>query len=82
MDIAEIVKLGPKERRAYEDSLKHYRDFKNALTTQFDEGKIEGKIETAINLFKLGAPLEMIIKATHFEKDELMKILKEKGHID
>ncbi len=82
MDIAEIVKLGAKERSDYEDSLKNYRDFKNALSAQFDEGKMEGKTETAINLFNLGVPLDMILKATNFEKDELLKILQEKGLLE
>ncbi len=30
------------EYRAYEDSLKHYRDLKNTIDTAFDDGKIIG----------------------------------------
>ncbi len=37
--IAEVVKLPPEERLAYENSLKIYRDLKNVTDTAFDEGK-------------------------------------------
>ncbi|WP_338848793.1 Rpn family recombination-promoting nuclease/putative transposase [Massilia sp. W12] len=41
--IAEVVKLPPDERLAYENSLKIYRDMKNVTDTAFDEGFAEGK---------------------------------------
>lgn len=41
-EAAAIAKLNQKELRAYEDSLKYYRDLKNSLDTAFDEGKEEG----------------------------------------
>ncbi len=39
--IAEIAKFN-KERAMYEDNLKYYRDFKNAIDYAFFEGKQEG----------------------------------------
>jgi predicted transposase YdaD len=44
----EITKLSPEGKEQYEESLKSYRDLKNAIDTSFDEGKIAGKIEGKI----------------------------------
>jgi len=44
-NLAEYHKLSKEERKAYEDSLKYYRDLKNSLDTAKDEGKKEGKKE-------------------------------------
>lgn len=41
-DAAQIACFNPTERRAYEDSLKHYRDLKNAVDTAREEGLEEG----------------------------------------
>ena len=41
-EAAEIAKFTPKERHAYEDSLKHYRDIKNVVDTARGEGREEG----------------------------------------
>lgn len=43
--VAEIAKFSPVEIDAYEESLKVYRDLKNALQTAKEEGKFEGKVE-------------------------------------
>ncbi len=43
--IAEVVKLPPEERLAYENSLKIYRDLKNVTDSAFDEGKEIGFAE-------------------------------------
>lgn len=51
MDIAELVNLEKKDRKAYEESLKNYRDLKNALDSSeikgFEKG-IEKGIEQGI----------------------------------
>ena len=39
---AEIANFTPKERLAYEDSLKYYRDLKNAMNTYLEEGREAG----------------------------------------
>lgn len=41
-DIAQLSQFSPEERTAYEDSLKHYRDLKNATDTARLEGTEEG----------------------------------------
>ncbi len=71
---AEIAQFDDREYEAYEESLKEYRDLKNFLDTAFYEGKIEGKIETASKLKKLGASIEMIIEATGLTQDEINKL--------
>jgi len=44
---AEIASYSDDEYAQYEESLKYYRDLNNAIDTAFDDGKIEGKVETA-----------------------------------
>ena len=41
-EAAEIAKFTPKEREAYEESLKYYRDIKNVVDTSRAEGLKEG----------------------------------------
>ena len=72
---AEIAKYSPEERELYEESLKYYRDLKNVVDTAFDDGelkgKIEGKIEIAKNLKRMGLNVEQIIEATGLSKEEI-----------
>ncbi|MDY5667088.1 MAG: Rpn family recombination-promoting nuclease/putative transposase, partial [Alloprevotella sp.] len=42
---AEIARFDKKELKAYEDSLKAYRDIKNSLDTAKEEGRAEGLAE-------------------------------------
>ncbi len=48
-EMAKIARFEPTERKAYENSLKHYRDLKNVEDTArgegYDEGKEEGHAE-------------------------------------
>ncbi len=71
---AELAKFGQTELASYENSLKIYRDLKGVIDTAFDEGKIEGKIETAKSLKKLGISVETIIEATGLTKLEIEKL--------
>lgn len=41
-EAAEIAKFTPREREAYEESLKYYRDIKNVVDTSRAEGLKEG----------------------------------------
>lgn len=50
-ETAELAKLNPTERTAYEDSLKYYRDVKNSLDTAKEEG-IEIGVERGIEIGK------------------------------
>jgi hypothetical protein len=53
MEMAELVNLEKKDRKAYEESLKNYLDLKNAL----DSSEEKGIENTTINFYKAGAPL-------------------------
>jgi predicted transposase/invertase (TIGR01784 family) len=76
---AEIAKFGQKDLYDYEMNLKIYRDYKNTITTAFDEGKLEGKleavtegkIEIAKSFKKLGVPMETIMAATGLTKEQI-----------
>ena len=75
---AEIAKFGPIEMEQYEMNLKQYRDYKNTIDTAFDDGKIEGKmegnIETAILLKKLGVDIHIISESTGLSQFEIEKL--------
>jgi predicted transposase/invertase (TIGR01784 family) len=73
-DKAELAKFGQAELANYENSLKIYRDLKGVIDTAFDEGKIEGKIETAKSLKRLGVLIETIIEATGLTKEEIERL--------
>jgi predicted transposase/invertase (TIGR01784 family) len=76
---AELAKFGQKDLYDYEMNLKIYRDYKNTITTAFDEGKLEGKleavtegkIEIAKSFKKLGVPMETIMAATGLTKEQI-----------
>ncbi len=75
---AEIAKFGTIELENYEYSLKAFRDNKAvydyAIDTAYDEGKLEGKLETAKSLKNIGVSLEIIIKATGLSKEEIKSL--------
>jgi predicted transposase/invertase (TIGR01784 family) len=71
---AEIAKYGAIELDNYENSLKSYRDLKGVIDTAFDEGKMEGKLETAKSFKKLGISIEIIIEATGLTKEEIERL--------
>ncbi|WP_158859858.1 PD-(D/E)XK nuclease family transposase [Lunatibacter salilacus] len=85
MDIAELVNMDNKERKDYEESLKNYRDLKNALDSSeekgFEMGKQVGVEETkrldVINFYKEGASLEMISRAMRMDIEKVKGILKD-----
>ncbi|MCS6834120.1 MAG: Rpn family recombination-promoting nuclease/putative transposase [Flammeovirgaceae bacterium] len=69
-EVAEIAKFTPEEQRAYEDSLKYYRDLKNVIDTSREEGFLEGMQQGIQQGIEQG-----IIK----RNIEIAKKLKEKG---
>ena len=52
----------------------YYRDIKASLDTKYEEGKIEGKIEIAVNLLKKGMSIEDIIDLTGLTKAQIEKL--------
>ncbi|AEW86268.1 PD-(D/E)XK nuclease family transposase [Flavobacterium columnare] len=71
---AELANFGQWELDKYESSLKVYRDLKSIIDTAFDDGKIEGKIETAKSLKKLGISIEIIMQSTGLTQEEINKL--------
>jgi putative protein kinase ArgK-like GTPase of G3E family len=84
MDIATIVNLEKKDRQ---QSLKQYRDLKNALDASKLEGRMEdeklgiekGKRSGVINLYKEKVPISVIAKAMELEVSRVEGILREEG---
>jgi predicted transposase/invertase (TIGR01784 family) len=83
---AEIAKFTKEEMRAYEDSLKIYRDLQNVIDTarteSREEGRMEGRIEekTAgiINALKMGMfNVEVIAQLFRESIENVLKIKKE-----
>lgn len=76
---AEIAKFTPKERTAYEESLKYYRDLQNVVDTSREKGLIEGiekgmekrNIEIAKQMKEEGFPNEQISKLTQLSIEEI-----------
>ena len=67
---AELAKFNKKERMAYEDSLKKYRDIKNIV----DTAKEERSIKIARNFLKDGLSIEIIAKNTELSIEEVQEI--------
>lgn len=76
-EVAEIAKFTPDEVKAYEDSLKSYRDLKNSLDTAREEGKLEEKRLTVLNSHKAGLAIDIISTITELSKPEIEKIINE-----
>ncbi len=69
--VAEIANFSKKEKDAYEDSLKAYRDMNNVLNTREEKGRMEGVIRVAKNLLKMGLDPEQICQATGLTKEQV-----------
>lgn len=77
---AEIAKFTPEEARAYEDSLKVYRDLKNSIDTAREEGREEGIAQVAKNLLQMGQSIVDVSKATGLSLEALDKIQASDGN--
>jgi len=77
---AEIAKFTPEEVRAYEDSLKVYRDLKNSIDTAREEGREEGIAQVAKNLLRMGQSIEDVSKATGLSLEALDKLQASDGN--
>jgi predicted transposase/invertase (TIGR01784 family) len=71
---AEIAKLKPEEMKAYEESLKTYRDQYSVIETARNEGREEEKIEIARLMKKYGDSVEKISAITGLTKEEIEKL--------
>ena len=81
-EAAEIAKFTVEERKAYEESLKYYRDIKNVVDTSREEGFEEGieqglerrSVEIAREMKEENEPIEKIMKYTGLSREEIEKL--------
>jgi predicted transposase/invertase (TIGR01784 family) len=75
---AEIAKLNPNEMKAYEESLKTYRDQYSVIESAKKEGILEGaskrEVEIARAMKKDGHPVETIARYTGLKMEEIEKL--------
>jgi predicted transposase/invertase (TIGR01784 family) len=78
-EVAEIANYDDIEQRAYQDSVKYYRDLKNVMDTAVEEAMINRNIEIIRNLIKEGADNKFISKITDmsFEQIEFIRLATE-----
>ena len=82
---AEIAKFTPEEARAYEDSLKVYRDLKNSLDTAREEGREEGREEAleqaALKMLDDKLPIEAVARYTGLTIEQVKKLAAAKNRL-
>ncbi|MDX2302052.1 MAG: Rpn family recombination-promoting nuclease/putative transposase [Microscillaceae bacterium] len=76
LELCEIPTMNPKEYAVYQDSLKEYWDLKSAMDTYFGKGKMEGKMEMALEMIQNQEPLEKIIQYTKLSSEIIEEIRK------
>ena len=71
----DVLSLSPVERKLYESRMKLKSDIATISEEQFkaglQEGKLEGKLETARVLKQLGDPVQKIMQATGLSQEEV-----------
>ncbi|MEZ4963272.1 MAG: Rpn family recombination-promoting nuclease/putative transposase [Saprospiraceae bacterium] len=74
-EAAEIARFAPEERKAYEDSLKYYRDMKNVVDTAKEEGLVEG-MEKGIEkgMEKKSIEIARQMKAEGFSDEQIARL--------
>lgn len=73
-EVAEIAKYDDNEQRAYQDSVKYYRDLKNVMDTAVEEAMIKRNLEIIRNLIKEGADDNFISKITNMSFEQIESI--------
>jgi predicted transposase/invertase (TIGR01784 family) len=76
-EAAEIARFDLSEREAYEESIKVYRDLKNVMDTQWDEGHQKGKMEGLLKGKKEG--LQQMAKLMKDSGEPISKIIAYTG---
>lgn len=71
---AELANLPKADLYRYENSLKVYRDLKGVIDTAFEEGKTEGKMETAKQLKAFGVEIGIIARSTGLSEEEVNQL--------
>jgi predicted transposase/invertase (TIGR01784 family) len=71
---AEVAKLNPEDMKAYEESLKTYRDNYSVIETAKKEGIQEGVEKTAKTMKREGLSFELINRITGLTKEQIEKL--------
>ncbi|MEY4936335.1 MAG: hypothetical protein RIS64_2694 [Bacteroidota bacterium] len=78
--IADMANLTREERRAYEGSVKQYRDLKNVTDTAFYDGEIQGEKKSAIkvilNGYEKGLSVELLASLTELPMKQVHEIIQ------
>ena len=78
---AEIAKFTPEEARAYEDSLKVYRDLKNSIETAREEGHEAAMAAAAMKMLNKGLDLEVVSEITGLTHEQLEALRKDENSV-
>lgn len=77
-DVAELARYTPDDRRAYQNSLKYYRDIKNVIDTAFEEGREEGRDDERLiiarRMKKAGLPIREIAQYTGVSEEVVSQV--------
>ena len=68
---AEIARFTPQDARAYEESVKVYRDLTNVVNTAERKGRAEEKVATALKMKSKGYPIADIAEITGLTIEEI-----------
>ncbi len=71
---AELASLSPEQRDRYEQSLKHYRDFKNAIDTAVEEAVEKNRASTAQKAIKSGLGDALIAELTGLDIAQIQEL--------
>ena len=78
-EVAEIAKFSPEEVRAYEDSLKSYRDLKNSLDTAREEGSEQRAFKIAFKALEKGMTVMEVSEITGLSVSQIEKLKENEG---
>jgi predicted transposase/invertase (TIGR01784 family) len=78
-EVAEIAKFSPEEVRAYEDSLKSYRDLKNSLDTAREEGSEQRAFKIALKALEKGMTVMEVSQITGLSVAQIEKLKENEG---
>ena len=72
--LASQANLSEADRARLEEDWKNYNDYFNTVDFAKEEGRVEGKLDTARNLKNLRVPMETIMQATGLTIEEIEKL--------
>ncbi len=74
LDAANLKAMTPHERAVYDENLKNYRDWRNALEYAVEKGQRLASLQNAANFKRAGIDLAVISKCTGVSIEEIEKL--------